>query len=290
VIKNKLSKNKLVCRIKGGLGNQMFIYASGKYLAKLNNAQLIMDNITGFKYDTAYKRTFRLNVFELNIEYANYFEMFLPFDKLFRNIYKLFFKKKFIVEKNLNYDMNFINIKFKGKCWVDGYWQNENYFIDISDEIKEDFKVKNIFKLQGIKYINKILHSESVAVHFRNYSSNSLDCKNLDNNYYDKAFFYINSKVLNPHFFIFADNPSEKQLQYIEQINNATIIETNSEIADMHLMSNCKYLIIANSSFSWWAAWLASYPNKIVIAPQKQTININSGFSSIETPESWVVI
>lgn len=268
----------------------MFMYAACKHLAKLNNAQLIIDNKTGFKYDTLYKRTYRLNAFELNIRFANYFEMFLPFDKFFRNFYKLIFNKYFINESNLIYDKNFINIRFNGKLWIEGYWQNEKYFIDIADEIKKDFFIKNIYKEQGIKYINKILHTESVAIHFRNYTSNSLDINNLDNNYYNKAISYINSKVLKPNFFIFTNNPSKQQLDYIKQINNATIIETNSEITDMHLMSNCKYLIIANSSFSWWAAWLASNPNKIIIAPQKQTININSDFSSVETPENWVII
>ena len=285
-----MNTNKLICRIKGGLGNQMFMYAACKHLAKLNNAQLIIDNKTGYKYDTLYKRTYRLNAFDLNIRFANYFEMFLPFDKLFRNFYKLFFNKYFINESNLIYDQNFINIRFNGKLWIEGYWQNEKYFIDIADEIKKDFLIKNIYKEQGIKYINKILHTESVAIHFRNYTSNSLDTNNLDNNYYNKAISYINSKVLKPNFFIFTNNPSKQQLDFIKQINNVTIIETNSEITDMYLMSNCKYLIIANSSFSWWAAWLASNPNKIVIAPQKQTININSGFSSVETPENWVII
>jgi hypothetical protein len=287
---NKLKTNKLICRIKGGLGNQMFMYAACKHLAKLNNAKLIIDNKTGFKYDTAYKRTYRLNVFELNIRFANYFEMFLPFDKFIRHFYKLFFKKSYIKEKNLLYDKNFLNIRFNGKCWIEGYWQNEKYFIDITDEIKKDFIIKNIYKEQGVKYINKILQTESVAIHFRNYISNSLDINNLDNNYYNKAISYINSKVLKPNFFIFTNNPSKQQIEYIKQISNATIIDTNSEITDLYLMSNCRYLIIANSSFSWWAAWLASYPNKIVIAPLKQDLNFNSGFSSVEIPNNWVTI
>jgi hypothetical protein len=267
----------------------MFIYAACKHIAKLNNAEIVIDYVTGFKYDTFYKRNFRLNVFELNINLANYFEMFLPFDKLFRKIYQTFLKNSFINEKNLIYDENILNIKFNGKCWFEGYWQNEKYFIDIAEEIKNDFIIKNIYKEIGNKYINLILQSESVAIHFRNFSSiNTLINSNLDSNYYNNAISYINARVLNPQYYVFVDNPSIEQLEYIHRISNAILIKTDSEITDMYLMSSCKYLIIANSSFSWWAAWLASYPNKIVIAPKKQKININSGFSSIEIPSNWV--
>ena len=269
----------------------MFIYAACKHIAKLNNAELVIDNITGFKYDIIYKRHYRLNVFKLNINFANHFEMFLPFDRFVRKILKTFFKELFINEKCLDYDKNFLNIRFKGKCWIEGYWQNENYFIDIAEEIKNDFKIKDIYKEIGIKYINLIMHTESVAIHFRNFSSSNLIINsNLDINYYNNALSYINSRVINPKFYIFADNPSIEQLEYINRISNATLIKTNSEITDMYLMSICKYFIIANSSFSWWAAWLASYPNKIVIAPKKIKLNINSGFSSIEIPPNWITL
>ncbi len=284
-------QNKLISRIKGGIGNQMFIYAASKQVAKINNAKLYIDNITGFKYDKLYNRKYKLDAFNVNINYANNCEMFLPFDKIIRYIFKLVSPSKFLNENHLNFNKRVLDIKFKGKCWIEGYWQDERYFINISNEIRNDFTFKENYKNLGKKYIKSILNTQSVAIHFRNFNSftNKIS-NNLSLNYYTSALSYINSKINSPNYFIFVDEPSEDQLKFIKSIDKATIIQTNSEIVDLYLMSNCKHFIIANSSYSWWGAWLSKNEDKIIIAPKKKEISINSSFSSVEIPKNWIIL
>ena len=104
--------------------------------------------------------------------------------------------------------------------------------------------------------------------------------------YYKRAITVINKKVNNPHFYIFSDDPGyvAKNLR----IENATYVDFNrgsNSWQDMYLMSQCKHNIIANSTFSWWGAWLNKYPSKIVIAPTKWFVNMQE--DEIVLPE-WI--
>jgi hypothetical protein len=165
--------------------------------------------------------------------------------------------------------------KSGNNVYLFGYWQDERYFKPIENIIREDFTFKNPPDKMNVSFLKLIQQSNAVSIHVRrtdyvtdkNYFQNVGVC-GID--YYLRAIGYIKNKVKHPCFFIFSDDPKwvknnlkiEAKIIYIEHNS----IEKGYE--DLRLMINCKNHIIANSSFSWWGAWLSDYPQKIVIAPK----------------------
>ena len=166
-------------------------------------------------------------------------------------------------------NLNVINDNFhyqeiKNNKFLDGYWQSEKYFIESEIDIRNDLKINETM----IHYImNKypILNEETVSMHIRRG-----DYLNLQDNhpvqpldYYNKAYDLIND--LNINVIVFSND-----MQWCKnniKFDNITYIEGETNIVDMYIMSLCKHNIIANSSFSWWGAWLNENEYKKVIAP-----------------------
>ena len=126
---------KIIVRIKGGLGNQLFHYAFAKRLAIYNNCPLIIDNQTSFlKYDYLYNRKYNLNNFLIEDKIANKKERLEPFEKLRRNLLLYYselknFNNKIIYDsKHLEFDKRFLNLKINKTIILDGNWQSEQYF------------------------------------------------------------------------------------------------------------------------------------------------------------------
>jgi hypothetical protein len=131
-------KKKLILRVKGGLGNQLFTYAAGKRLAKVNSAEFIIDDVTGFSNDQIYKRTFQLNNFNIKFRPATPLERLEPFkefrDKVlsFISRKRSFGRRKYIFQEKTSYDERLLNVRFTGTRFLDGYWQSEKYFKDVA--------------------------------------------------------------------------------------------------------------------------------------------------------------
>ena len=186
--------------------------------------------------------------------------------------------------------------ELKGDIYIEGYWQTEKYFKNIEHTIKKDFTFKTKPDKNNQSLLNQIKNCNAVAIHVRrgDYVKNPvanriLGVCNLD--YYNKCINLIIRKINNPHFFIFSDDPKWT-------INNlnidfpATYVSHNGSdkgYEDLRLMSNCKHQIIANSSFSWWGAWLNNNPNKVVMAPKKWFNDLSINTEDL-IPESWVKI
>ena len=178
----------------------------------------------------------------------------------------------------------------KDNVYLDGYWQSWKYFNNYSDIIKKDFTIK-------LKYLNtidrnlltQIENSNSVALHVRrgDYVNNKDVNKFLgicDKSYYESAIEFIKNKVVDPRFYIFSDDPDWCLKEFG---NEFFIISGNHDWQDLWLMSKCKNQIIANSSFSWWAAWLNNNMEKIVVAPKKWFSGMNIKIDD-RLPESWI--
>jgi len=266
----------IITRISGGLGNQMFQYAMAKSMAKKNNDI--------FKLDTSFYPKQTLRKYELNL--FNIDENIATKDECigFRGKEKLIFRIKNKLGLNIKrpYSHTFENnltlfdkevYKKQGDIYLDGFWQNEDYFKNIKDEIIKDFIPKNNISLDAKKYLEHIKDNQSISIHIRrgdyvaNAHTNSIHgiC-GID--YYKKAIKYIDKKVKNPIYYIFSDDMSWCKENFNFLKDKVFINNTKNTIEDLELMKNCKYNIIANSTFSWWGAWLNKNNAKIVITPK----------------------
>jgi hypothetical protein len=273
--------------INGGLGNQMFQYALGRAVSLKNKMNLTLDISWYNDYGKNIKRGFELNKFNID---AKIHKPLFPFSK------KILIKIgliKIIKEKEIyEFDKEILKIK---DGYLSGYWQNENYFKNISHTLKKDFSLKDkpTDKFLFIKEI--IINSDSIAIHIRrgdyvtnNETNNFHGICNID--YYNRAIKMIKEKINNPHFFIFSDDINWAKNNLIVNKNIEWVSDYKlDDVEDLILMSLCKHQVIANSSFSWWGAYLNSNPSKIVIAPKKWLNNEDYDTSRI-IPDSWIKI
>lgn len=295
----------VVVKIKGGLGNQLFQYAAGLQLASARGVELKLD-LSFYEQDkTANHVAFALGQFNIDSQIAlpdelSCFESENPNGLLGRFLRQLVFcfrtvsRGHIFLEKHFHYDPQIINVP--KKILLDGYWQSEKYFYDISDKIREKFEPKIKFSNKDIEVAEDINKKNSVSVHIRrgDYVSNKLANEyhgvcNID--YYLRAFDYIHRQIQCPSFFVFSDDiPWVKQ--NLGFLKNTIFVDHNDErraVHDLYLMSLCRHHIIANSTFSWWGAWLGEFPDKIVVAPRKWFSKPEINTSDL-LPASWVTL
>ena len=277
----------IIIKIKGGLGNQLFQYAVGRALALHHRLPLKLD-LTIFK---TYKlHRYLLDQFAIQADIATEDEIIKLKGRnnvLFSALRKagLIKRKSYLKETRSSY---FDASVFKNDdVYLDGYWQNELYFSDIREELLRDLTSISSMSELGVVYIEGIKKSNSVSLHVRR--GNYLNLKNfnvLEINYYMKAVEYIRKNVEKPTFYIFSDDLEwcKNSLGFLD--NCIFVDSTKTEIDDLKLMSFCKHNIIANSSFSWWGAWLNQNCKKTVIAPKGWLLN-DPGSSNVILSD-WV--
>ncbi|MDR1614938.1 MAG: alpha-1,2-fucosyltransferase [Campylobacteraceae bacterium] len=277
----------IITRLIGGLGNQLFQYAIGRAITHKNSDILKLD-ITGFK-NYKLHNGYRLNAFNIDEKIADISEIkrFGVKNRVLRKLIRMGifgYKKTFYVEKPENETKFDPKVFLYQNLYLSGYWQNEKYFSDIRDIIVKEFTLKKSISENIAKYMKLIKNSSSVSIHIRRGDYLNADAS-LGIEYYKKALEYIRERINNPSFFIFSDDISwcKENLNFI--INPIFIESTTSELEDLELMKNVKHNIIANSSFSWWAAWLNENEEKIVIAPKVWFKN-RAGFDPV--PEAWI--
>ena len=281
----------IIVQLRGGLGNQMFQYAFACNLAKINNTELIIDSISNYRIRGLYiPRPYLLGDF--NINKKNILQDELNWAKNIRIWQRIGIAPKWIHLQEKKFDMFQEDAikKYKKNVYVIGFWQNEQYFSTISSVLKKEFTIN---KKWIDNYDTSISSLNSVAVHVRrgDYISNAEygSCYvNLnETGYYNDAIEMIKQKIKNPVFFIFSDDMKWCKEHFKVEGSIIIFIEnTESALHDFSLMSQCKHQIIANSTFSWWAAWLNNNPQKIVICPNKWFVN-NWNDSHYALPE-WI--
>lgn len=278
------AKSKIICRIFGGLGNQLFIYATARRLALVNNAELVLDDKSGFLYDQQFRRHYQLDHFGISCRKASLSERLEPFSRLrryfMRHSNKLLslISCQYIVQRGMSFNSDLLNLRFNGTIYLEGYWQSEGYFKDIKQIILRDLKIKapEDEMSQGIAKQMKIC--PSVAVHIRFFDD--LQGKNLPmEEYYLAAIEYLERIAPGAHYFVFSDRPKIVAENLIFPSGRVTLVGNNegdqNAFADLWLMTQCQYFIIANSTFSWWGAWLAQANEKVVIAPSIKHLPIS---------------
>jgi hypothetical protein len=292
----------MICvRIEGGLGNQMFQYAAGRALAIRHKTDLILD-ISPLQQNMKKYTSRELEVdkfciksnFSRSEEFRN-----MSFLRRVPALSKWLSSWNIFAEDSLMFNSDFE--KLPDKTYLSGYWQSFRYFSDISQDIYSDFKPREELSLQSKEIALKIESCESVALHVRRGDYVSLKSAahmhgTLSNSYYTKAIGETYDTLVNPFFFIFSDDPDWCKLNLKLPSRSAIFICHNtgpSAWQDLMLMSQCRHNIIANSSFSWWGAWLADQmhgtKNRLVFAPQ-QWFSGQSHDTKDRFPNHWKVV
>lgn len=291
---------QIISCIIGGLGNQMFQYAAGLAVAKRLGYIHYLD-ITSFKRCNTHYGFELYKVFNCSSRLANKSEI----DKLIGSSYKYFRntkiepifkwtmqKKTFIREPHFHYwpEINEIN----EEAYLLGYWQSDKYFYDIADQIKHEYTFKNNLTEQNKDIFDLISDCMSVNVHVRrgDYISNPKNDKvhgTCSVSYYKNAAQYLYEHIKNPVFFVFSDDPewAKKNIFFPSKVYYLNHNQGSYSHYDLQLMSHCKHHIIANSSFSWWGAWLSQYAEKLVIAPKQWFANDKNQTQDL-FPNSWI--
>ena len=276
----------IICNIIGGLGNQMFQYAAGRALALRNKTELRLD-ISGFE-NYALHQGFELQrVFSCPAAIASPGDIrrILGWQSssiarriLMRPRFAALRRRSFVVEPHFHYWPG--EFKISGDCYLSGYWQSEKYFKSIEDIIRSEFSFKTALSGANAELAHQINETNAVSLHIRrgDYVENAKTLAthgvcSLD--YYQKAIRHIAERMPHPVFFLFSDDIAwvKGNLKIDFPCRHVSHNRGLESYNDMHLMSLCRHHIIANSSFSWWGAWLNPYPNKIVIAPVKWFAN-----------------
>jgi hypothetical protein len=292
----------IIVELLGGFGNQMFQYALGRCLSIRKNTELELDinSLLNSLGGCAYRR-YALNVFNINAEIVNGAKLKhikrLKKSKLYRKLYRFCpYSKKILIreQESFKYDPNIF--KCSKNVYLEGYWQSEKYFIDIEDVIRKEFTICLPQGQENLLLSHEIDNNNSVCVHVRR--GDYVTDKNTNvyhgvcsMEYYHKAIeLLLDNGIVNPYFFVFSDDPNwvreNLKLKYPIKIVD---INLDKPYEDLRLMSRCKHFVIANSSFSWWGAWLSPNSDKIVIAP-KQWITDETRDVDDLFPKGWIRI
>lgn len=289
----------LIANIIGGLGNQMFQYAAGRALSLKRGDSLRLDvsDFVGYGLHQG---------FELQRVFGGVTEIASEADVrsvlgwqssvavrriLSRPRMSWIRHKHFVVEPHFQYWAEINNVP--SCCYLQGYWQSEKYFLDAAAEVRQDFTFRPALTPQNAHLCEQIRQVNAVSLHVRrgDYANNPQTTAthgmcSLD--YYRQAIQHVSERVSQPHFFVFSDDMAwvKSNLEISFPCHYVDHNQGAESYNDMRLMSLCQHHIIANSSFSWWGAWLNPRVDKIVIAPKQwfaKTTNVQDLL-----PQKWV--
>lgn len=286
----------IIVKLIGGLGNQMFQYAVGRALADMNGCQLKLD-ISGFaEYPL---RRYELDVLQIRADVATakeiaHFRGKKPPHPFIDRVKKAIRwpQPGIFMERTFTFDPEVLN--FKPPTYLEGFWQSEKYFMHIADALRRDFTLSMALNEENLSIQQQMIAHESISLHVRrgDYVTNAHTAQyhgvcSLE--YYREAVKYIAGRVREPHFFAFSDDPEwvGQNLKIDHPMILVSANGPNKGAWDMALMKSCRHHILANSSFSWWGAWLNPSNQKQVVAPRNWFNQAPQDTRDL-IPESWV--
>jgi hypothetical protein len=283
----------IIVNLKGGTGNQLFQYALGRHLAIKNNDELKLDiegldraNAVGDIY-----RPYALEAFNVIKNIATADEV-----RTIKYPYGLLSKAWRFISFKLSRDKNTLFrpsvLNWTGDIYLDGFWQSPRYFDTIRDTLLNEFTLTTPLSGAAADFARQIKESQAVSIHIRrgDYAKNPRVMKEFglcSIAYYTKAIEKIQETVIDPTFFVFSDD-----IAWVKEnlpVGDKAIFVQGEELTDkieLVLMSQCEHNIVANSSFSWWGAWLNQNPDKLVIAPTPWFET--QPYDSNLIPSSWI--
>ena len=290
---------KLITRIKGGLGNQLFCYAAARRLALFNNAELVIDDVTGFVRDRQYRRKYMLDRFSIPARKATPAERLEPFERYQRGLMKWLSRRKpfaerhYLEQEGLDFDERLLALQVNGALYLDGLWQSEGYFKDVEEVIRKDLRIIPPEDDMNRRIAGDIRNTNAVALHVRWFNAPGHNAThNVSADYYQRAIALMESKIPSPRYFLFSDNPETTCARLNLPKDRITSVTHNrgdeKAYADLWLMAQCRHFITANSTFSWWGAWLGQGVDKIVVTPELKIEGKTAwGFKGL-IPNTWV--
>lgn len=273
----------IVANLIGGLGNQMFQYAMARALSVRLSSEMkiVTDMFDGYPLHNGYElegvfgiKTGRADPVELksligwraskNVRHV-----------LARPLFSTLWNRHALIERFFHYDPSVLAMRAL-PVYVHGYWQSEKYFSDCRNVILSDFRFVTPWRQEDIAILKMMREAPSASVHIRrgDYLSkkNSGYFSNIELDYYKKAMGVIKQRVPAVRFFVFSDDPEWASLHIssggedlVHVVHNCGVHACN----DMRLMASADHHVIANSTFSWWGAWLNPNPDKMVFVPSR---------------------
>jgi hypothetical protein len=270
----------VIVHLAGGLGNQLFQYAAARRLAQVHNVTLKLDLM--FYQRTSF-RHYRLDQFQIVAAPAYPAEIarFCGRSKLVRQLRLLanrlrpYTKRSWVIERHFHFDPAVLRLP--QDVYLQGHWQSEGYFKEIEPLVRQELTLRAPPDAQNAAILDRIQSTQSVSLHIRrtDYLHNPVFYREdgpctLD--YYQAAIKHLAEAIEMPELFVFTDDPAWARANLQSPCRlPLTFLEHNGEerdFEDLRLMSACKHHILANSSFSWWGAWLGTHPAQVVVAPQ----------------------
>ena len=270
---------KIIVDLAGGFGNQLFCYSFGYALAKKKNAELIIDTSTQDNGLTRNLELLKLNVqfnHRISYKYKGEFIERAILNKI-RKRKAIGFTTKIYNEKNPTiFEKTVFDIR--ENTYFKGNWQTEKYFVDYRSDLLKMLIPKEERNVSVRNICNEMNNCNSVAVHIRRGDYVKIGCQ-LNMEYYERAISMIQSKFPEERliFYVFSDDIDFCKKYFSEkrgcaakdiELRYSQYESDNYTLDDLFLMSHCKHMIIANSSYSWWAAWLNQNEEKTVICPE----------------------
>ena len=289
----------LITKLQGGLGNQLFQYAAGRKLSILHQTTIKLDLSWFEQYSS---QRYSLGAFNILEAFATKEEIaaikgtpkrgmnriaFLLEQKL-----KPYYRRSVFAEPHLRpYDSNIE--RTPSDLYLEGYWQSEKYFLSIQDTIRREFTLKYEPDYENRQLARTITHGDSLSVHIRRGDYVTGHPVGVHPpcgpDYYARCVNFISKRVSNPHFFVFSDDKAwaKDNIRFQHETTYVTHNGPDRNYEDLRLMSLCKHNIIANSSFSWWAAWLNANSNKIVLTPSQWFSDLSLDTRNL-LPPGWI--
>ena len=288
----------IVVKLQGGLGNQMFQYAAARGTGDTN----IFFDLAFFKTHHSHTDLFTPRSFELNIfsevigsKFNSFQERLFNSGNLMAKVLRnLVYGKMHVVKEQ---DMESVSIPKAERLLLQGFFQSEKYFTAIRDQLIYEFQFPALDQ-RNQKQADTIKSLEnSVSIHVRR--SDYLKPKvqehlfTMSLEYYQQAINLLNRRLVNPTYIIFSDDPTWCESNLLNSNANFLLVKGNDGSGawkDMCLMAQCKHHIIANSSFSWWGAWLSNREDNLVVAPKNWFIDRSKNdVAQCELiPKNWI--
>lgn len=287
----------IISKITSGLGNQLFQYALARHLARKTASTLYFDlSYYNYQYSDDTVRHFKLDRFSIPYKRLDHSPLryLAKGTKLLpdRSLPPLV---RWVNEKQFHHDADVL--KTAAACIIlNGFWQSEKYFAESADVIRQELTVPSNPRPAFQRYREQIrVSAMPVSLHVRrgdyvNHPAFSQTFGFVGLDYYKRAIQFMDSQFGDCQFFVFSDDPAWVQ-QNLPLKNNAVLVRNtgdDSDLDDLLLMSACRHHVIANSSFSWWGAWLNPDPRKHVVAPKQWYRNQPTWDTKDLVPPSWI--
>jgi len=283
----------IVSSLRGGLGNQFFQYATGRALARRRKTELVLDvewfnhNHPGSEPRTFELYRYRIQARTLLASERKWIQRFTV-----GRMKRFAFAHRWTRFKEPDFNQYYPStLDLGGNVYLDGYWQYPDYFADCEDLIRAELVPSAAVSEQDCAIVRRIKEVNSVSIHVRrgDYLTSGQFIGVLPLTYYTRAITWVMSRVKSPHFFVFSDDSDWVRANFLIDAPVEYVVHDGADAAfkDLHLMAQCQHHIIANSSFSWWAAWLCSSESPLVLAPMRWFAKHAPGTHS-RLPPNWV--